>query len=85
MREDAGLTQEELAEQADIGLRSLQRYEAGNRKITLDVFWRMVTICKFTHLVPMLRKVLGPVSKQPKKKGKRKNASRSAKRKHSGL
>lgn len=83
MRQDAGLTQEELAEQAEIGLRSLQRYESGERKVTLDVFWRMVTICKFSYLAPILRKLLGPVSKQ--KRGKRKNAGRTAKRKHSGL
>ena len=69
MREDADLTQEKLAELTAIGVRSLQRYEAGSRKITLDVFCRMVIICKFTDLAPILQKVLGPVSKKQQQEG----------------
>ena len=86
MRENAGLTQEELAELADISLRSLQRYETGKRKISLDVFWQLVIICKFSHLAPIVRKVLGSTAKQKldrknkSKRGKRKNASRTAQR-----
>lgn len=83
MRENAGLTQEELAEHADISLRSMQRYENGERKITLEVFWQFVVICKFNHLAPIIRKVLASSASSPSnkhKRGKRKNADRTAKR-----
>ena len=40
---DAGMTKKALAEEAEIGLRTLDRYMDGSRPIPLDSFWR---ICK---------------------------------------
>lgn len=43
-RKMRGISQEDLALRAGIGLRSLQRYEVGDRDLTLKVLWAFTEV-----------------------------------------
>lgn len=43
-RKMRGIPQDDLAQRASLGLRSLQRYEKGERDLTLKVLWAITEV-----------------------------------------
>lgn len=62
LRQTRGLTQDQLAEQAGLGLRSIQRLETGTRSMRLDGFIR---VCRALGILERFELLLPEPSPSP--------------------
>jgi len=47
-------TQEEIAQKLEITARTLRRYQNGERTMPVDLFWKLILICRFYAIIPMI-------------------------------
>lgn len=65
-------TQEEIAEKLGISVRALRRYQKGERGMPVDLYWKLILVCRFFAIIPLLTLGLNRywhIKKKPKNKG----------------
>lgn len=62
LRAERGLTQEQLAEQADVSARYVQSIEGGTENLTLETIAKLANLLK----VPVIKLFEAPVTKKPR-------------------
>jgi transcriptional regulator with XRE-family HTH domain len=76
-------SQEEIAEKLDVDVRTLRRYQKGERGMPIDLYWRLILVCQYFRIIPLmtlgLRNYWHKRKKQKKKAGKLTNANKSDK------
>jgi transcriptional regulator with XRE-family HTH domain len=68
--------QEEIAEQLGIDVRTLRRYQNGERGMPVDQYWKLIRITKYYAILPLILKALNRYWHVRKRK-KRKKGSKS--------
>ena len=79
MIQRSNFKQEEIAQKLDVDVRTLRKYQKGERGMPIGLYWKLIVITKYYAILPLILKALNhnrDVNKQHKGK-KTKDADKS--------